>query len=766
MDETQTQKQVDKVLEAQLVGIAYEHLRLSSVALMVNSAMLTFILFQTASHTLLFSWFFMVMIISTYRMYTAFVYQKEKLFYSAASWKKKFNIALFVSTLLWGAAPFLFFEPQNYLHQAALIIVISGITAGAMSSLASLRFSLTLFLSLTLIPLIAVLFLQATVIHSLIAVLVSLYMVLLFIIGQRFHHNYTEVLMAKKDLQNEKEKLKESNERFKIIFKGSPAGILYYDTDLYIREVNEKFSEFLEAPRDFLIGLDIHNLQDKRVMEALEAPLKGDEGVYEGEYVTVYKSKKLFIKMLTSPIRDANNDIIGAIGIVDDITEKMRAMQQMQHQAKYDLLTDIPNRLSLLERVEHEIVRFDRHRVIFALLFLDLDHFKNINDSLGHDVGDQLLQEVAKRLKECVREEDMVARLGGDEFVVLLPDLEKDSLEAAKKAKHVAQKIHEAMKEDMILGTRSLNISTSIGITFVSENEKSANDLLKHADIAMYQAKKDGRALSCLYSTEMDISLNRRVALEAQLRNGLKNNEFEVYYQPIVELQTGLIIGAESLLRWNSKEFGLVSPEDFLPILEENSQIVEVGDFVLKSALKQFVSWQKNPEIKNKLYKISVNVSIRQFNEVQFIQKLHQVLQESEINPENLKLELVESLFISDFERAKQKMLEVRALGVGLSIDDFGTGYSSLSYLKQLPFTTLKIDREFIRDIDTDENDAKLVETILDIAQKFGLKTVAEGVESQEQLDALQGSSCDYLQGYYFSKPLPADQFFDLLRKG
>lgn len=755
---------LEHIFHAQLIEIAYRHLKVSSIAILVGGLILSFLLYPYEEHKLLLLvWVSLVVLVSLFRFKMAFDYQNHIEKYTVGEWEKNFLRALYVSSFLWAVAPFLFFVENDYMVQAMILIVYSSISAGGMSALSSFLKAQRIFLFLLVLPVVFMLFYQATMMHFFLGILVSFYLVVLLTVGKKFYQNYKDILHMKMMYEEEKEKFSASNERFEILFKSAPVGFFFYDKDLIIREVNQKFVEFLEAPKEYLVGLDLKKIPDQRIVPSLQAAIDNVNGVYEGKHKTQYKQKDMYIYMQTSPLRDTSGNVIGAIGIINDITDKMLALKQIEHQAMYDALTNIPNRLTIIERVERELMRYKRHNVVFAILFLDLDHFKNINDSLGHAVGDQLLIEIANRLQSIVRSEDTVARIGGDEFVILLPDLSYDEKVAANKAEHTAVKIYALFEEMITIMDHQLSVSTSIGIALSSKDDKSADDILKHADIAMYEAKKEGRATSRFYQEKMDVRIKRRLELENGLRNSFTNDELQVYYQPIIEVKTGKIVGAEALLRWNSQEYGSVSPVEFIPIAEESGLIIQIGDFVLKNAFEQFVKWKAESKYGKELQKIAVNISVQQFNRRDFIEKIINAINMSGIAPKNIEIEIVESLIIDDLQKAKKKMQELRALGLHLSIDDFGTGYSSLSYLKQLPFTTLKIDRSFVKDIDVDPEDKELIETILNIAKRFELQVVAEGVETYEQYSFLKEKECDLFQGFYCSQALDKDSFTELL---
>lgn len=749
----------------ELLDRAYQNLKLSSFAVMVNATFLLFVLYGFVDTTLLLFWYFAVLTISLLRFYSQLTYKNNRSQFSTQQWKQIFYLGLLISSTLFGVTPFIFFVPESYPHQAMLIVVIAGLTAGAVSSLSSLLRAVQLFLLILLVPLIIQLALQNIFIYASMSILIFLYLLLILRIAKTFHLNYLDILTSREMYENEKEKLLMSEERFKAVFKQAPLGVFLYDKELIIREVNQEFVQFLEAPSDFLLGLSLHTLADKSVLPALEVTLDGIEGFYEGPYVTKYKQKDLWISMHASPIKDTNGEVTGGVGIVADITQRMLTQLQFEHQAKHDALTDIPNRSYLLEKITSEVIRYKRHETIFGVIFLDLDHFKNINDSLGHAIGDKLLIQTAKRLQQVIRAEDTLARLGGDEFVILVPDLSTDENSAATKIELVAQKVHKILADPFLLDEHILNISSSLGVALIANDLEETSDLLKHADIAMYEAKKAGRNTTKFYKKSMDEWIQRRVGIENGLRKALENDEFEIYYQPVIEFSSSKIIGAEALLRWHNPDFENLYPDEFIPIAEESGLILDIGEWVLKNSLEQFVQWQKDFKDSVELKKIAVNISAYQFDNPKFLKQVAAIIDTSKIDASSLELELVESALVQDIQSVSAKMQALRDLGVGISIDDFGTGYSSLSYLKKLPFTTLKIDKSFVMDIQDDIDDKELISAMLMIAHNFNFDVVAEGVETQEQYQFLKEKSCNYLQGYYCSRPIPADEFTELLKR-
>lgn len=440
-----------------------------------------------------------------------------------------------------------------------------------------------------------------------------------------------------------------------------------------------------------------------------------------------------------------------------NITERKAAEAQIQALAFSDSLTGLPNRRLLLDRLEQAMVGSVRHGHQNALLFVDMDDFKTLNDSLGHDKGDQLLQQIAQRMLTCVREGDTVARLGGDEFVVLLEDLDKSSQEAAQQAEAVGRKIHNALHQPYQLGSHGYHSSASIGITlFGGAQRERIEEPLKRGELAMYKAKTEGRDNLRFFEPEMRTAVAARAALETDLREALTKCQFLLFYQPQVGRDDHLT-GVEALVRWQHPERGLISPAEFIPVAEANGLILPLGQWVLETACRQIAAWALQPEMAR--LTISINVSARQFSQPNFVEDVLAILHTTGANPERLMLELTESLLLDNMKDIITKMNALKARGVGFSLDDFGTGYSSLSYLKRLPLDDLKIDQGFVKDLLSDPNDAAIAKMVVALADSMGLGVVAEGVETEAQRDALSALGCNAYQGYLFSRPLPIDQF-------
>ena len=445
-----------------------------------------------------------------------------------------------------------------------------------------------------------------------------------------------------------------------------------------------------------------------------------------------------------------------------DVTERKAAEEKIHHLAFFDPLTELPNRQLLLDRLTHALADSFITAEFGALMFIDLDNFKVLNDTLGHFQGDLLLQKVATRLKACVRKTDTVARLGGDEFVVMLQSLGLDGETAARKAQVVADKVLVTLREPYDLAGHQHYSTGSIGVTpFNAQQQADVSDLLKQADLAMYHAKNLGRNTVCFFDPAMQVIISASAALSADLRAGLREQQFVLYYQPQVDAQRR-IVGVEALMRWQHPQRGVVGPSEFIPVAEETGLIVPMGHWVLEQACQQLAAWAEVPHTAG--LSMAVNVSVRQFRDPDFVDAVMALIKQTGIRPQKLKLELTESLLADRMDVTLAKMGILKALGVTLALDDFGMGYSSLSYLNRLPLNQLKIDKSFVADVSSDPRDAAISRAIIFLAQSMGLEVMAEGVETEAQMQFLAAHGCGFFQGFLFSPPLPIAQLESYMR--
>ena len=542
------------------------------------------------------------------------------------------------------------------------------------------------------------------------------------------------------------------------VFSQSLEAIIITDKYNNIISVNRAFTAVTGYEEQDVFGKNPQNIasgrQNKKFYRALWKSLLKNN-FWQGELWCRHKDGTIYPTWLTiSVVRDEIGRITHHIAIFTDITQHKLAEQQIEHLAHYDSLTNLPNRLLLKSRIDHEMIVAERHKKPFALLFIDLDHFKNINDSLGHSIGDQVLIEVGRRLLACVREEDTVARLGGDEFNILLAACNEHG------AALVANKIITALAAPILYLNYQLFITPSIGISIYPGNGDSYETLSKNADIALYQAKEHGRNQYQFFTPTMQQHTQRRMEIENDLRQAIARNELMIYFQPQVNAQTGKIMGAEALLRWRHPIWGMVSPVEFIPVAEECGLILSIGNWVLEQSIAQARQWHDA----GFTLTIAVNLSLAQFRSKTLFEKVKQTLEHYKLPPYYLELELTESIAMQNPEVAIEITHQLTQLGIKLSVDDFGTGYSSLNYLQRFSLHKLKIDQSFTKNITTNKDSENIVDAIISLAKSLNLKTIAEGVETKQQLDMLKQKNCNEIQGYFFSKPVSADDLIALTK--
>jgi len=563
------------------------------------------------------------------------------------------------------------------------------------------------------------------------------------------------------------ESLQVSESRYRRIFETAPYGILLLNADTTrIEDVNPYLIEMLGYSRaEFL---------EKKLWEmgAFEDIAQSKEMLTELQTKDYVRYEDLPLKTKTGAriqVEFINNTYVcEGIKVIQcnilDITNHKRAEAEIHTLAFYDPLTGLPNRRLLHDRLQHAFATSARHHNHNALLFIDLDNFKTLNNIKGHNIGDLLLIEVAERLQACVREEDTVARLGGDEFVVILEDLGKEEAQAAAQAETVGKKIHDAINRPCALHKQEYKGSASIGVSLFCRNDDiSVDELLRRAHSAMYQAKNAGRNTLRFYDPVMQAALEARAALESDLHRALAENQFRLYYQMQVD-HSGHILGAEALIRWQHPQHGMVLPLQFIPLAEETGLIMPIGQWVLETACAQLKAWEADPLTRG--LQLAVNISARQFRQPDFVEQVLQTLRRHAFNPDQLKLELelTESMVMDNIDDTIVKMQALRDVGVRFSMDDFGTGYSSLSYLTLLPLDQLKIDQSFIHNIGVKHSDAVIVQTIIGMANSLGMEVIAEGVETEEQRAFLEQHGCILCQGYLFGEPVPVEEFEVMLK--
>lgn len=571
------------------------------------------------------------------------------------------------------------------------------------------------------------------------------------------HGSFTGIIETSRDI-TDRVRAEEGLRKLSQAVEQSPVSVIITDLSGAIEYVNPKFEEVTGYRLDEVRGSNPRLLKSGHTPQADYRQLwntikHGD--IWRGEFLNRRKNGELFWEYASiSPIRNARGEIDHFLAVKEDITVRKEYEQRLLHQESYDALTELPNRVLAADRVAQAVVRARREGRSVGVVSLDVDNFKNINDSLGHGSGDALLLQLARRLVAAMREGDTVARLGGDEFLIVLADLA-----TVDDVERVLDKVRSIFERPFNVEDKNIYITPSIGVTVAPEDSEDVHILLRNADAAMHRAKELGRNMTQFFMPEMNERAVKRLELESQLRHALERGELSLHYQPQVISASGRVVGAEALLRWQSPAYGMVSPERFIPLAEETGLIVPIGRWVLESACREAVAWPQP-------LRVSVNVSSRQFRDGMLVETVAAVLEATGLAAGRLELEVTESLLLEDMDGTSRILERLQRLGVRIALDDFGTGYSSLSYLKRFPFGVLKIDRSFVNGIIDDPDDAALCEAIIQMAHVLNLKVIAEGVETAEQLEYLAARGVDLVQGYYYSRPLPTEEFLTYLANG
>ncbi|WP_338487541.1 EAL domain-containing protein [Pseudomonas trivialis] len=557
-----------------------------------------------------------------------------------------------------------------------------------------------------------------------------------------------------------------SEEKFASVFHASPnaISITERDTGRYV-EVNDGFCRLTGYRAEEAIGLTLYQIgiwADENQRSALLAELAIKGRIHHLEMLWHNRrGEVLSVEVSVEPI--TLNETPCLLLTARDVSLLKNAEAQIRHLAYHDPLTNLPNRALLMDRLSQQIALLKRHDLRGALLFLDLDHFKHINDSLGHPVGDTVLKMITARLEASVRMEDTVARLGGDEFVVLLSGLQGSRTQVSRQVQDLAETLRHLLSEPMFLDGHRLQVTPSIGVALIPDHGSTPTDLLKRADIALYRAKDSGRNTTQMFHNSMQKAASERLRMETDLRLALARGEFSVHYQPQVDARGSRIVGAEALVRWQHPQLGAQSPAEFIKVLEDSGLILEVGTWILDEACAGFAQLIADGLVDPLNFSLCVNISPRQFRQNDFVERVEHSLKEHALPFSLLKLEITEGIVIQNLDDTVLKMRRLKKLGVSFAMDDFGTGYSSLTYLKRLPVDALKIDQSFVRDATHDPNDAEIIRAIVAMARSLNLEVIAEGVETLEQLAFLQGLGCHLYQGYLHSRPLPIERFRTLL---
>lgn len=759
----------DRVL-AEVVRILYTQAQVAIPVSFITAVSIVLGMYETTPSPYLISWFLILFGVLAFRFGLSILYFKlSPVIEHAHYWYHLFVISTAMSALIWMTVTG-FLLPHSHQVEMLIAFAISGIVSGAVLFFSASRLVTSLFICIVLPSFAVEMLFMASTPHRVVGVLTLIYLVVLLLASFRVNHSIIRSLRLKianddliTNLYSAKQKvemmnqeleleiverkaierqLREREDQYRRVTNALPVLIAYLDTNLCFHFVNLAYEDWFNKSSAEIKGRTVKEIfgdaVDTEIRSYYPSLTEGKQVTYEVN-LAMNQDQERFVSITLIP-RMVDQTLVGITSLVSDVTRRIN------HLATHDTLTNLPNRSLLSTRLKRALSVAQKNGTKIALMFLDLDHFKNVNDTLGHDVGDQLLIGVVDRLKSCVRDGDTIARLGGDEFVVVL-----EGISETQRITDLAKKMCALLAQSFRLNDRDLFITTSIGISLYPDDGKTMHQLLRNADLAMYRAKEHGRNTFEYFTQGMNDLVQQKASIEMELRGALANNEFKLHYQPIFDLQKNKIIGLEALLRWHNPQLGNVPPKDFLRIAEETNLILPIGEWVIRNACLQILHWQRSGY--PGLY-ACINLSVRQFIQKGFVDLVGKILQETGLDAKYLILDLNESIIMEDIELSVNVVKALKALDITISFDDFGTGYSSLGYLKRFPFDYIKIDQSFVSDFTLNPGDAAIVKSIITLAHNLDMRVVAEGVEKPEQFLFLKENGCDLAQGYLLSPPL------------
>ncbi len=739
------------------------------------------ILWEDLARPGLFAWFGAITAATTgrYILYKAFVNTNPPAS-ELPRWEKLFLAGTLVTALCWAAmGTVLLPEAARATQRLSVVMLVTLLLTGAVAYYAPHRFAYKLTAFVGLVPLAITLGFSGDRAQMFLSGVILILAVLLPYVHGIVHRALLESLATRRnrdvlsvELEDERRRLHETNEalaeemverlkaqqaellaaqKVRMHFERTPLGVIEWDRQMRATAWNPAAEAIFGYSAAEALGRAAGALllapADRAAAEAMWAELVETRDGNKATLANVTKGgRTIQCEWYNTPLVDQGGRVVGFASLVQDVTERLNTERTIHYMAHHDALTGLPNRRLMQDRLNQAIMSARRKQRHVAVLFLDLDRFKVVNDTLGHDTGDFILKDVARRLVTCVREVDTVSREGGDEFVVVLPDLERP-----ENARVVADKILKELSHPVEIGGQEIHITTSIGISHYPNDATDVNHLLKHADNAMYQAKDAGRNTVRFFTTDLNFLLSKRLEVESRLRRAIDHEEFFLRYQPQVELATGRITGMEALLRWNDPHRGEIYPKDFIFVAEELGLIVPLGEWVFRTACRQLKAWEEErlPPVT-----ISINISPRQFMSRRLVPQLLALVRETGADPKHVELEITETMIMRNIEQSIETLEQLRSVGMLVSIDDFGVGYSSLGQLKRLPATSMKIDRSFIANVPDDASSSSITEAIIAMAKRLRLRVIAEGVETRAQLDFLRANHCEAFQGFLFSRPV------------
>jgi diguanylate cyclase (GGDEF)-like protein/PAS domain S-box-containing protein len=711
-------------------------------------------------------WLTVTLILFLYQLYHYYRFKnepEENKLRDADIWLDKYYTNILLNGIVWGSAAFLLFPEHNLMNQMVVMLFLFAIGFSSMGVLASKKDLLLTYVMVTYTPLVARLFFMEEPIYTTIGYVVLALLLLMIIFANYYGNIINNSLKNRQHFITIKQTHEKLKERFFSLFERAPVGIYYYNKELELQDINTHFMQMNKAKeKKDLIGVNLHGLSNPHVIKAHKDVFQGKTGKYRGPFEVIHANSNLYVNLSTVPMMDTEGNIAGGICIVNDITNEITAKEQMIRNAYYDMLTKIPNRTLLMDKLKHFLSERKPHEEYAALLFLDIDNFKKVNETFGHHVGDHLLKQVVHRIEDIVGSREIFARVSGNKFVILIPSLHLDE----ERSRAMTEKYIETLKRHFLqplnIADEEYHLTFTIGALLFNNNDIGAYDILKRAETAMYEAKKSAKGTVKFYESNMSIYAKEQLMLENEMHKAIKNDELTICYQPQIDVQTGALIAAEALVRWHHPEKGLIPPSKFIPVAEESGIIIKLEELIFEKIfrdIQEMIEKQGAFPLKH----IAINVSTIHFLQPYFVERLMLLVQKCHINPEWIELELTESDIMENIKEIIHKINELKAFGFTFSIDDFGTGYSSLAYLKELPVDMIKIDQSFVMKMHKDIGDTMIVESVVSIGKKFHLKVLAEGVEDEEAIKHLKRIGCDYYQGNYAYKPLEFVTFKTLL---
>ena len=730
-------------------------------ALLLSAMQLTIVDTYSISIWLLVS---IVMFLYQFYQYYHFKHESEaNKLRDADIWLDKYYTNVLLNGIIWGSSAFLMFPETNLMHQMIVMLFLLAIGFSAMGVLASKKDLLLTYILVTYSPLLLRLFFLEGELYTKIAYVIFSLVLIMILIANYYGKVINQSLGNRQHfitIQQTHEKLKE---RFFSLFERAPVGIYYYNKKLELQDVNVHFMKMNKVDsKENLLNLNLNTLVSSQIIKTHKSVFNGETGNYRGPFEVLDSNTNLYVNLSTVPMLNIEGEVAGGITIINDITNEVTAKEEMVRNAYYDILTNIPNRTLLMDKLKIFISDKQKNATYASLLFLDIDNFKKVNETYGHDVGDHLLKQVAHRIKNIVDSHEVFARISGNTFVIIIPSLDKNKNESQEITQKYIDTINNRFIQPLDLAGEEYHLSFSIGVILFNKSDISAFDILKRAETAMYEAKKNARGTCKFYQTSMSTTAKDELTIENDIHKALKNNELSMYYQPQYDIKSNTIIGAEALIRWEHPTKGFISPSVFIPITEASGTIIKLEEWIFEQTISDI---KKLNETLDNFYldHIAINISTMHFLQPHFVEKLMLLLQQYKVKPEWIELELTESGVMRNIKDAVQKIKELKEFGFTFSIDDFGTGHSSLSYLKELPVDTIKIDQSFVLSMHENKGDAMIVESVIAIAQKFKFNVLAEGVEDHRTLTYLSNIKCDMYQGNYAHKPMPLEDFIKIL---